>query len=115
MKRTVFFATLIACAGLQPATSHAADGTICFSPILTHTQTSNTTGNYSTTFPQIDNNTRFTCRTSTGYTLGQLMQQGWILDNMLPVAYASSASTNTSTGTVTVTSKSRWQAVIRKP
>lgn len=115
MKGSIFFATLIACAGLLPATSRAADGVLCFSSMLTHTQTVDGTGNYSTTFPQISNTTKYTCRTTTAYTLSQFMQQGWIVDSMVPIVYSSAQSVNTTTGTGTATTKTRWQVVLRKP
>ena len=115
MKGNIFFATLIACAGLLPATSQAADGVLCFSSMLTHTQTADGSGNASTTYPQISNATTYTCRTTTAYTLSQFMQQGWIVDSMIPIVYSTAQTINTSTGMSTVTTKTRWQVVLRKP
>ncbi len=94
--------------------SYAADGAICFSETLTHTQTQSTSSpDANTTYPQITNNTRFTCRSAVSYTMGQLMQMGWVVDSMSPVSL--SLSSVTTSTTITITNKSRWQLAVRKP
>ena len=89
-----------------PTTAHAADGAVCYSSVLT----TNSAGGFGTTnYPQIDNNTKFTCANSQfQYTIRQLSQAGWIIDNMSPIVLSTTMSAEGSSTQI------RWMITIQK-
>ena len=92
--------------GALPFGATAADGGVCVSQLFTTTIASPIgTINY----PQLTNSTKFTCGTATQYTIKQLSQAGWIIDNMQLITVS---STTTATGASTV--KTRVQLTIQK-
>lgn len=75
-------AVLLAAAALPAA---AADVVVCYGPL--ETAPTGTTGTQY--YPQLTNNTRFTCRASgVTYTMQQLVQNGWKLNQVVPVMHS---------------------------
>lgn len=81
-------AILLGAAGLLAATAlpaAAADTVVCYGPLENSPTGSTGTQN----FPQLTNATRFTCRTSgVTYTLQQMAQKGFKLNQMVPVVHS---------------------------
>ena len=92
---------------LAPALAHAADGHVCFGPLLT--TTSKSTIPSTTTYPQISDSTTFACGLGTAYTIRQLSQLGWIIVSVQPAAYSTSLNSDGS-----ATTKERVMLVIQK-
>ena len=90
-----------------PGIASAADGLICSSAPYTYV----IKGAYdqTVTFPTLNNAKKFTCGTTTQYTLRQLAQQGWIVDN-LHQEMISQRSGSDGTNTFVV----RWTFTVRK-
>ena len=97
------FAVMMAM-GIAPTTALAGDAIICYGPIETTPNSTTGTVNY----PQVTNATKFTCRTTVGYTLAQLAQLGWTIGQMVPVMHS---MTYSSTG---ATQRTRQQLIIHR-
>lgn len=108
MKNLIATSALAAVLALAaPNTAKAADGAICYSDVLTQTGTA---GFGTTNFPQLENNTKFACANPNfKYTIRELSQGGWIIDNLGPVGLSTTTSPD---GTVIV--RSRWMLTIQK-
>lgn len=89
-----------------PATAQAADGAICYSTVFT---TISGSGFGTTNYPQVDNNTKFACANpSFQYTIRQLSQAGWIIDNMTPIVLSTTISAEGGS------TQMRWMITIQK-
>lgn len=90
-----------------PMDARAADGAICYSAVFTQTSS----GGFGTTsYPQLDNNTKFTCANPAyQYTMRQLAQGGWTISNLSPTMLSSTMSSNGS-----VTTQTRYMLTIQK-
>lgn len=79
-------------------TAAAADGMVCYSTPLVVTQAA---GFGTTNYPQLDNVTKFTCRTATQYTFRQLMAKGYKVESLMPVVQSVTIASTGSSSTTT--------------
>lgn len=89
---------------LAAPSSQAADGQICYSTFLT---TQNSAGFGTTVYPQLTNDTKFTCKSGVQLTLGQLVARGWKVSSLMPMVFSQTINSN-GTGS----SSSRYMLVI---
>ncbi|MGE8279786.1 MAG: hypothetical protein ACN6O2_05060 [Stenotrophomonas sp.] len=76
---------------LAAPSSQAADGQICYSSFLT----SNTAAGFGTTvYPQLTNDTKFSCKSGVQLTLGQLVARGWKISSLMPMAFSQTINSN---------------------
>ena len=112
MKSIINARSLSLCLALAslPMAAHAADGSFCYSTTFTTTTSS---ASATTTYPQLTNDTKFTCANPAfQYTMRQLSQAGWIIDN---VGQTILSTTSTISGSnAIVTTQTRYLLTIQK-
>lgn len=112
MKSIINVRSLSLCLALAslPVAAQAADGSFCYSSVFTSTSSSAST---TTNFPQLTNDTKFTCANPAfQYTMRQLSQAGWIIDNVGSTILSTTTTVNGSN--VTVTTQTRYLLTIQK-
>lgn len=76
----------------------AADGMVCYStPLITN----QVAGFGTTNYPQLDNTTKFACRTPTQYTFRQLMAKGYKVESLMPVVQSVTIASTGASSTTT--------------
>lgn len=107
MKR-IFVTAALAASSLFAVSANAqsADALICYSSIFSQPSSTSGTVNY----PQLTNATKYTCNSTTQYTLSQLAKGGWIVVSIEDTPYSATFNSNGTT-----TSNNRYRLLLRMP
>ena len=108
MNRMIVAVLAAAALAATAPSARAADGRICYSTLLSMTESGAVTG--TRTYPQIGNSTMFYCGINNAYyTLTQLTQMGWSVQVPVPTQYSMTYNTDGS-----ITTRWRYMLVIQK-
>ena len=107
--KSIFVTAALAASSLFAfsANAQAADARLCYSSLFTQSSGGTSTGTVN--YPQLTNATKYTCNSSTQYTLYQLAQAGWIVVAIDETLYSTTFNSNGTTVT-----NSRYRLIIRR-